>query len=114
MNNRSRKKYATRRKIEHGKRKDLHKILDLVLDINGLEGRWREVSGNLPTVFFYFHGHVGSVDVSVHTSGWGDELHPDWRGEARNVGDADQLAVRLETLRDELLTRTGGTEDGLL
>ncbi len=51
-------------------REDIHKALDLVLDINGLEMRKKECSGDLPTAFFRFDGHTASVDVHVYMSGW--------------------------------------------
>ncbi|MGJ1078974.1 hypothetical protein ACR77U_13110 [Enterococcus faecium] len=51
-------------------REQLHEILDIVLDTNGLESRSRAKTGTLPTVFIDFSGHVSKVDVSIHRDGW--------------------------------------------
>lgn len=39
------------KKAEKNRRRDIHRILDMVLDINGLEAREREITGNKPTAF---------------------------------------------------------------
>lgn len=52
------------------KRELLHRILDLVIDINGLEERKVNVSGDKPTAFLYFSGHTADLDVQVHEKGW--------------------------------------------
>ena len=54
------------KKMEKRKREQIHRLLDLALDINGLEPREQKVTGNLPTVFFDFSGHVGRI--SIHTN----------------------------------------------
>lgn len=40
------------KKVEKRKREQIHRLLDLALDINGLEPRSQTITGNLPTVFF--------------------------------------------------------------
>lgn len=47
----------------------LHEILDLCFRLNSNEIK----TGNKPTVFFGFDGHINSVSVDVHEGGW----HPD-------------------------------------
>lgn len=59
-----------KKKAEKRKRKQIHELLDLVLDINGLELRDQSITGNLPTVFFDFSGHVGRIDVRIYQAGW--------------------------------------------
>lgn len=49
------------------KKEKLHKILDLVLDINTYEGKCND---SLPKAFFTFHGHCNWVDVSIFVEGW--------------------------------------------
>lgn len=71
MNNRMKKK------IEKRKREQIHKLLDLALDINGLEAREQKITGNLPTVFFDFYGHVGRVNVRICSAGWVSGEDPD-------------------------------------
>lgn len=59
-----------RKKAEKRRRKLIHRLLDLVLDINGMEPREQELTGNLPTAFFEFSGHIGVVKAKVYTDGW--------------------------------------------
>lgn len=58
-------------------RREIHNLLDVILDINGFSGRRQEVSGNLPTAFFEFSGHVALAHVSVHDMGWYADSKPD-------------------------------------
>ena len=48
----------------------MHEILDMVIDTNGLGERRREKTGFLPTVFFFFNGHVSMLDIDVCPDGW--------------------------------------------
>lgn len=58
------------KKTEKRRRQEIHKVLDLVLDINGLDRRDQEFTGNLPTAFFSFSGHVATTYVDIHPQGW--------------------------------------------
>ena len=105
MNKRGKKKADKRRRAV------VHRILDAVLDINGLEPRRKELEGNLPAAFFTFSGHVSEVSVGLHEYGWeiGDKesfseygyLYP--RNNRRNaeyvLESIRKEAVRLETKR---------------
>lgn len=51
-------------------RKQIHEMLDLVLDINGMEARTREKTGDKPTAHIHFKGHIGSVNIEVFQNGW--------------------------------------------
>lgn len=59
-----------RKKLEKRRREPIHKMLDMVLDINGLGKRDRAYTGNLPTAFFDFSGHIGAVMIHVYPHGW--------------------------------------------
>lgn len=59
-----------KKKAESIHREKLHRILDQVLDINGLEARQKAETGDKPTAFFWFNGHTGVTDVMVHYTGW--------------------------------------------
>ena len=59
-----------KKKAEKRKRKQIHELLDLVLDINGLEAREQNITGNLPTAFFEFSGHVGRINIRTYSDGW--------------------------------------------
>ena len=52
------------------KRKILHAMLDIVLDVNGLNARQRSKTDILPTAFFEFIGHTGQVSVRLCKTGW--------------------------------------------
>lgn len=66
MNNRIKKKAEKRR------REQIHKLLDLVLDINGIGKRQKKITGSQPTAFFEFVGHVGWVEADVRPCGYED------------------------------------------
>ena len=51
-------------------REQIHRVLDIVLDGNGLTDRQKSTTGNLPTLFFSFSGHVSKVEVDLHADGW--------------------------------------------
>ena len=51
-------------------RKQLHELLDIVLDGNGIESRKRDNTGTLPTLFFEYSGHVNMVRIDLHSDGW--------------------------------------------
>ena len=51
-------------------RKQAHELLDIVLDANGLEDRSQEKTGNKPTVFFRYSGHVNEMEMSLYKDGW--------------------------------------------
>lgn len=55
------------------KRAALHKIFDLVLDINGLGKRKRSLTGDKPTAFLDFSGHTAAIEVWVYENGWSSE-----------------------------------------
>lgn len=59
-----------KRKIEKRRRKEVLQILDLALQVNGLDCRKQELTGNLPTVMIYFHGHVARLDMTIYTEGY--------------------------------------------
>lgn len=52
------------------KRKQLHEILDLVLDINEFEERQKINTGDKPTAFMSFEGHTCCLRVDVYKEGW--------------------------------------------
>lgn len=52
------------------KRRIAHEILDLVLDINSCDSRKKELTGDKPTAFFEFSGHVACIKTEVIKTGW--------------------------------------------
>ena len=71
-------KKRLKRKIEKRHRADVHRVLDLVLDINGLDRRQKKLTGNLPTAFFDFSGHTACLYVRVFENGWNGNVSPDY------------------------------------
>ncbi len=64
-------------KMERARRRDIHRLLDLVLDINGLYPRRQELTGNAPTAFLYLSGHIASIQVTVTRDGWREDAGDD-------------------------------------
>lgn len=59
-----------KKKIDKRRRSDLHRLLDLYLDINGMQSSCRDRTGNHPTAFLGFAGHVGICTMKIYPSGW--------------------------------------------
>lgn len=68
MNNRKRKRLKVTKKSYVDER--IHQIFDLCLKINSLEARTQKHTGELPTVFFRFSGHVASAEVYLYPNGY--------------------------------------------
>ena len=58
-------------------REQAHELLDLCFDINGDEKRKRSKTGELPTTFFRFSGHVNNIEINVHEKGWDRDIYPE-------------------------------------
>ena len=69
--------YKKSNKAESRRRRKIHQILDLVLDINGLQRSRASITGNHPTAFFFFCGHTGDAEVTVHKNGWEPKSKPE-------------------------------------
>lgn len=64
----------TKKKAEKRMRAKVHKVVDLVLDINGLCPRRRSETGDKPTAFMCFSGHVAGISVDICKNGWSDDI----------------------------------------
>lgn len=58
------------KKVEKRRRDKIHELLDLTLDINSTMPREQEKTGDQPTAFFDFSGHIGTVELKVIREGW--------------------------------------------
>ena len=58
------------KKIEKMRRKKIHEVLEIVLEINSTQERVQGVTGRKPTALFAFSGNVPDVDVIVDKNGW--------------------------------------------
>ena len=94
------------KKIEKMRRKKIHEVLEMVLEINTTQKREQEITGRKPTAFFTFSGHVADVDVSVYPNGWSFTRGAEgrWSSEAfiNHAGDMDQLLEELAEKKKEL------------
>ena len=52
------------------RREYLHKILDEIIDINGLQRSAQTETGNHPTITADIMGHIGNIYVRVYENGW--------------------------------------------
>lgn len=59
------------------KMQKVNEILQLCFEINGLEQRQREYTGEKATVFFEFSGHIAMLTVNVYENGWHEEIKAD-------------------------------------
>lgn len=73
-------------------RKQLHEVLDLVLDINGLQRSCKEDTGDHPTAFIDFVGHVGKINVYLCSVGWSYGTDPDVSFES-TIFDDDEFNI---------------------
>lgn len=86
----------------------IHEILSIVLDINGIEERSVEKTGENPTVFFDFSGHVGNLYIRIYKNGWSEYTEPNysdcidlcaWNAEE----ELERTAKYLKSFRDDML-----------
>ena len=52
------------------------RILEFAMKINNTPTQ-QEITGNKPTVFAWFSGHVNLFNVQIHSNGWFDKSKPD-------------------------------------
>lgn len=82
-------------------RRKAHEILDLCLQINGMQESKKSLTGDHPTVFFKYLGHVNGVDVCICNTGWEPGQSPDreWMVFLDDEKDVDEL---IDTLKREV------------
>lgn len=91
-------------KAEKRKRQQICEVLDLCLQINGLQESKQELTGSHPTAHFYFSGHVAEIEADVHWDGWrqGSRLDTGLRAYITETGETEQLARRLKQMKKDL------------
>ena len=87
------RKKRIEKKAEKLRRKKIHDVLDMVLEINTTYPRQRKYTGTMPTAFFDFSGHVSKVYVNIDKDGW------DKNG---NLYDQDRVSMDAHTEFDEM------------
>ena len=93
-----------KRKIEKRRRQQICEALDLCLQINGLQKSEKELTGNHPTAFCEFSGHIAGVSTRIFVRGWKAGLHPDksLSGHIARPGELDQMLRELKELKKDL------------
>lgn len=91
------------RRAENIRRRQLHKILDLVLDISGMQ----ENEDDHPTAYLFLSGYTGAVDVDIYRSDLSADLgFPEVKIEGMfrsgsSVYPHRSLSTMIETLKAE-------------
>lgn len=93
------------------KRKKLHEILDLVIDVNGLEERDRRKTGNLPTVFMGFSGHIGALSVETINKGYYPYIEKDFHTYAY-FDEKSTLSDNFEEDAEKIIEYLEGLKNG--
>ena len=93
-----------KRKAEKRRRQQICEALDLCLQINGLQKSKRELTGDHPTAFFRFSGHVAEVTVETYAAGWEPGMDADKYLDAYldSPGQMDKLFKDLKQLKKDL------------
>lgn len=91
------------KKMEKRKREQIHRLLDLALDINGLEPSDQQHTGNHPTAFFDFSGHVGRICIRTYSAGWtpGKDSDTEIWPRAYVLSELADAVRRMEALKAE-------------
>lgn len=93
-----------KRKIEKRRRQQICEALDLCLQINGLQKSKREITGDHPTVFCNFSGHVACLRIEIYVRGWKTREDPDktLMGRITCPDELDQMIHELKELKKDL------------
>lgn len=95
-----------KRKAEKRRRQQICEALDLCLQINGLQKSRRSLTGDHPTAFFRFSGHVAEVTVETYATGWepGMDVGKYLNAYLDSPGQMDKLLKDLKQLKKRTCT----------
>lgn len=88
------------KKVEKMRRKKVHEILEMVLEINTTHPRSFDRTGDKTTASFMFSGVVASVDASIYRDGWDFGKKMDFFAHA--YIDASFEGLRIEDIKSKL------------
>lgn len=93
-----------KRKIEKRRRQQICEALDLCLQINGLQKSDQEYTGNHPTAFYEFSGHIADVSARIFVRGWDSMQRPDksLTGHITHHDELDHIIRELRQLKKDL------------
>lgn len=81
------------------------KVMELALIINPTETR-RDETGDKPTVFFDYSGHVGYIRIAIHSEGWSENepfATPDKLWDIYLEVDSEEVNTKLDEIIDRLI-----------
>lgn len=91
-------------KIEKRRRQQICEALDLCLQINGLQKSDQEFTGNHPTAFLRFAGHIERLDVNIYRQGWKPRTsYDEMDAYITDPAEVNQIIGQLKKLKKELL-----------
>ena len=91
-------------KAEKRRRQQICEALDLCLQINGLQESDQKSTGEHPTAFLGFSGHVAGLDVNIYRQGWKPRTSSDEMDACiTDPAEVKQLISWLKELKKELL-----------
>ena len=59
------------------KKNEVMDIIEIALKVNGMSARTAEETGDLPTVFADFSGHIAQLYIRAYRNGWEAGKDPD-------------------------------------
>lgn len=95
------------KKVEKMRRKKVHEILEMVLEINSTYARRTELTGDKPTAHFEFSGHISRLYVQIQKSGWKKSVNlnePDnaWLDVSTDPDEMERLKKKIKEIQEEL------------
>lgn len=69
------------------------KVIEMATQLN-LSPTSRDITGEKPTIFVRFYGHVSLFEVQIHSFGWGDAPYDDPNYSWKIFIDEDQENVK--------------------
>ena len=100
-------KKRVEKKAEKLRRKKIHDVLDMVLEINTTYPRQRKNTGTMPTAFFDFSAHVSRVYVQIIKDGWNSNSNLNNPGNISldasvKFNQMEELKGKIEKIQEEL------------
>lgn len=69
------------------------KVIEMAAQINSSKTS-RDITGEKPTIFVEFYGHVSLFEVRIHFNGWGDAPYDEPDYSRKIIIDEDQKNVK--------------------
>lgn len=80
------------------KREKILQICRLAMKLNS-EATHQKITGDKPTVFFYFSGHISMINVRIYTKGWKADNRPEIEYDLFLNGDEEPINECLGVLK---------------